>query len=71
VLPTTLTLPGNTVFWIKIEGDAVGFPTWGVARASYGRDERYFPLHRRHPHVLRAGSEAFQLKVARCRSRPR
>lgn len=63
VLPTTLTLPGNTVFWVKIEGDTVGFPTWGVARATHGRDEHYFRyITGAHMFFSGTGSEAFQLR---------
>jgi len=63
VLPTTLDLPGNKVFWIKIEGDTVGFPTWGLARATHGRDEHYFRyITGAHMFFNGTGSEAFQLR---------
>lgn len=62
VLPTQLNLPANTVFWIKIEGDAVGYPSWGVARATHGRDNRHFRfLTGAHMFFGMTGSEAFQL----------
>ncbi len=62
-LPTPLSLPGNTVFWIKIEGDMVTYPSWGVAMSTHGRDNRHFAyftgLHR---FFALTGSEAFQLR---------
>jgi hypothetical protein len=64
VLPTALTLPGNTVFWIKIEGDqAYQGQGWGVARASHGRDSRHISYFTGLAQFLPgSGSEAFQLR---------
>ena len=62
VLPTALSLPGNTVFWIKIEGDAVGYPSWGLATATHGRDSRHITYYTGlHQFLPQSTSDAFQL----------
>ncbi len=40
-LPQPLDLQGNTVYWIKIEADIEGYPFWGLATATHGRDVRH------------------------------
>lgn len=63
VLPTPLSLPGNTVFWIKIEGDAVGYPSWGLATATHGRDSRHITYYTGlNQFLAQSTSEAFQLR---------
>lgn len=62
-LPTTLSLPGNTVYWIKIEGDMLTYPSWGVAMSTHGRDNRHFAYFTgAHQFFAITGSEAFQLR---------
>ncbi|MCE9558494.1 MAG: hypothetical protein K8R88_06045 [Armatimonadetes bacterium] len=62
-LPTALNLPGNTVFWIKIEADVAGFPNWGVAMSTHGRDARHVVFYTGYAMFLAgSGSEAFQLR---------
>lgn len=63
-LPTGLQLPGNTVFWIKIEAAlSSGFPSWGLAAASHGRDQRHFKYYTgMHMFFALSQSEAFQLR---------
>lgn len=41
-LPQWLYLPGQTVYWIKIEGDDPSGNSWGIVRASHGRDTMHF-----------------------------
>ncbi|MFN8138906.1 MAG: hypothetical protein U0R49_03805 [Fimbriimonadales bacterium] len=41
-LPEWLLLPGHTVYWIKIEGDDPSGNSWGIVRASHGRDTTHF-----------------------------
>ncbi len=61
-LPETLSLSGNTVYWIKIEADIAGYPSWGVAMSSHGRDARHITYFTGGPYFLAgSGSEAFQL----------
>lgn len=60
VLPTSLRLTGNTVYWIKIEG--LGNSYWGISTASHGRDSRHITYFTGGPYFLAGpGSEAFQL----------
>lgn len=62
ILPETFDLPGNTVFWVKIEADVTSFPSWGLARASHGRDEHHFKyITGAHMFFSGTGSTAFQL----------
>ena len=62
VLPTSLSLSGNTVYWIKIEADAVGYPFWGVATATNAIDSRHISYFTGLAKFLSGpGSEAFQL----------
>jgi len=63
VLPTSLSLPGNTVFWIKIEADSVSYPSWGLATATHGRDSRHITYYTGLAQFLpQSNSEAFQLR---------
>ncbi|MEI8195628.1 MAG: PEP-CTERM sorting domain-containing protein [Phycisphaerae bacterium] len=64
VLPTALDLPGNTVYWIKIEGDSTTqFDTWGLAVASQGRDSRHINYFTGLAKFLAGpNDEAFQLR---------
>lgn len=63
VLPTALRLPGDTVFWVKIEADVPGFPSWGLATASHGRDNHHVGFWTGgHMFYQGSGSEAFQLR---------
>lgn len=65
-LPTPLRLPGNTVYWIKIEGDVTGYPYWGLATATQGRDNQHFAfITGLHRFFSATGSEAFQLRGTR------
>lgn len=62
-LPTALDLAGNTVYWLKIEADVAGFPSWGLATATHGRDARHFRyITGMHMFQGVSGSEAFQLR---------
>jgi hypothetical protein len=63
VLPTSLSLAGNTTFWIKIEGDSVNqFDGWGLAAANPGIDSYHVNYVTGRASFLPAsGSEAFQL----------
>jgi len=63
VLPTSLSLTGNTTYWIKIEGDAVNqFDGWGLATATQAIDSYHVDYVTGRASFLGApGSEAFQL----------
>lgn len=57
-----LKLSPNTVYWIKIEADVAGYPGWGLARASHGRDSRHFCyITGLHMFQAYSSSLAFQL----------
>jgi hypothetical protein len=63
VLPTSLSLAGNTTYWIKIEGDSVNqFDGWGLATAGQALDNYSINYVTGRASFLPAsGSEAFQL----------
>jgi hypothetical protein len=63
VLPTSLSLPANTVYWIKIEADMTGGAGWGLATATQGRDGRHISYFTGLAMFLPgSASEAFQLR---------
>lgn len=63
VLPTSLSLAGNTTYWIKIEGDSLNqFDGWGLAAAGQAFDSyRINYVTGRASFLPASGSEAFQL----------
>ncbi len=61
-LPTALRLPGNTVFWVKIEGDCTNGYSWGIARATHGRDNMHFRFITGGTFQRITGDLAFQLR---------
>lgn len=60
-LTTPLVLP-NKVFWVKIEGDGVGTNTWGLVKATHGRDASHFRFITGHIFQRVPGSLALQLR---------
>lgn len=61
-LPTPLKLPGNKVFWIKIEADSIYGSFWGLCTATHGRDQMHFRFITGYIFQRISGSEAFQLR---------
>ena len=61
-LPTVMHLPGNKVFWVKIEGDCTNGYSWGIAQASHGRDGMHFRFITGGLFQRITGDLAFQLK---------
>ncbi len=63
-LPTSLTLQGNTKYWVKVTANMTTFPFWGMATSTSalgdGRNFRYFTGG---PYFLPGnGDTAFQLR---------
>lgn len=61
-LQTPLHLPGNTTYWVKIEGDCTNGHSWGIAKATRGRDTMYFRFITGFIFQRVPGGLAFQLR---------
>lgn len=61
-LQTPLRLPGNKVYWVKIEGDCTNGNSWGIAQATHGRDGMHFRFITGYVFQRITGDLAFQLK---------
>lgn len=62
ILPTVLHLPGQKVFWVKIEGDCTNGYSWGIAQATHGRDGMHFRFITGWVFQRITGDLAFQLR---------
>ncbi|MCE9558495.1 MAG: hypothetical protein K8R88_06050 [Armatimonadetes bacterium] len=62
-LASPLILPGNTVYWVKIDGATGPYPSWRIAMSTHGRDARHFHFSTGSSmFTARSGSLAFQLR---------